>query len=48
MYIHSALIARYFKTYAEFINYLEEVNRSYNKAALLGLLDCLYKGYGKI
>jgi hypothetical protein len=48
VFIHSALIARYFKTYADFIDYLEEINRKYSKSELLNILEALYRGYGTI
>lgn len=48
MPIHSALIARYFKTYADFANYLEDVNRAYTKNELVALLEALYRGFGSV
>jgi hypothetical protein len=48
VFIHSALIARYFKTYADFICYLDEINRNYSKSELLNILEALYRGFGII
>lgn len=47
IYTHSALLARYFSTYSEFLNYMEEINHKYSQEGLLSLLSMLYKGYGK-
>ncbi len=46
--IHSALIARHFKTYADFLNYLEDVNHSYDREALASIIETLYRSYGKL
>lgn len=47
IHTHSALLARYFSSYSDFLSYLEDINRQYSKTALLSLLEMLYKGYGK-
>jgi len=36
--VHSALIARHFKTYADFLNYLEDINHSYDQATLASIV----------
>lgn len=46
--VHSALIARHFKTYADFLSYLEDVNHSYDMVTLASLVETLYKSYGKL
>jgi hypothetical protein len=47
IYIHSGLIARYFKTYEEFNNYLDDIDHKYSKEELVNILECLYRGYGR-
>jgi hypothetical protein len=46
--VHSALIARHFKTYADFLNYLEDVNHNYDRETLASLIETLYKSFGKL
>lgn len=45
--IHSAVIARYFRSYENFTDYLEDVDGLYPMDKLLTLLECFYKGYGR-
>ena len=46
--VHSALIARHFKTYADFLNYLEDINHTYDRATLDSIIETLYKSFGKL
>ncbi len=46
--IHSALIARYFQTYSDFVNYLQDINRTYSSKQLTTIIEALYRGYGTI
>jgi hypothetical protein len=46
--VHSALIARHFKTYSDFLHYLEDINHNYDRVTLASIIETLYKSFGKL